>query len=103
MIPLFNKYRIIGEESKDYKDFVLAAEIMKKKDHLTLEGLEQIRTVKSRMNRARYKDVTNAIRNKIYFALWYMIHCFIKQVRVGVLSNQKYTTPIYLKYPYFLF
>ena len=32
---------------------------MKKKDYLTLEGLEQIRTVKSRMNRARYKDVTN--------------------------------------------
>jgi hypothetical protein len=36
IISLFNKYKIKGVKSLDSKDFVLAAEIIKKRDHLTL-------------------------------------------------------------------
>lgn len=54
IIPLFKEYKIKGIKSLDYKDFVLAGEIIKRKDHLTLSGLEEIRKIKSRMNRNRY-------------------------------------------------
>jgi hypothetical protein len=54
MIPMFNKHKIIGVKSLDYLDFCLAAELVNKKDHLTLEGLEEIRKIKSRMNKNRY-------------------------------------------------
>jgi LAGLIDADG endonuclease len=53
MIPLFNEYGIKGIKALDFQDFVLAAEIIKKKDHLTLEGLEEIRKIRSNMNRSR--------------------------------------------------
>jgi hypothetical protein len=54
MIPLFNQYKI-GVKSLDFKNFCEAAELVNKKAHLTLDGLEQIRSIKSRMNLARYK------------------------------------------------
>lgn len=53
MIPLFNKYKIIGIKSLDYLDFCLAGELINKKDHLTKEGLEKIRKIKFNMNRNR--------------------------------------------------
>lgn len=59
MIPLFNKYKIIGVKSLDYLDFCLVAELVNKKSHLTLEGLEEIIKIKSRMNRSRYYSYNN--------------------------------------------
>jgi len=53
MIPMFNKYSIKGIKSLDYKDFCKIAEIIKNKYHLTLEGLEKIRKIKSNMNSNR--------------------------------------------------
>jgi hypothetical protein len=46
MIPLFNKYKIIGVKLLDYLDFCLAAKLVNKKAHLTLEGLEEIKKIK---------------------------------------------------------
>jgi hypothetical protein len=54
MIPIFNKHKIIGVKLLDYLDFCLVAKLMNKKSHLTLEGLEEIRKIKSRMNKNRY-------------------------------------------------
>ena len=53
IIPFFNKYPILGIKSLDFKDFCKAAESMNKGTHLTLEGLEKIRNIKSNMNRGR--------------------------------------------------
>ena len=53
IIPIFNKHQIIGIKSLDYLDFCLAAELINKKAHLTLEGIEEIRKIKSRMNKNR--------------------------------------------------
>jgi LAGLIDADG endonuclease len=61
IIPLFNKHRIIGVKLLDYLDFCLAAELVNKKAHLTLEGLEEIRKIKSRMNKNRY-DLYNNVK-----------------------------------------
>lgn len=53
MIPIFNKHKIIGVKSLDYLDFCLVVELINKKDHLTKEGLEKIRKIKSNMNKRR--------------------------------------------------
>jgi hypothetical protein len=53
IIPIFNKYKIKGIKSLDFQDFCKAAEIMNKKAHLTSDGLEQIKQIKSNMNKGR--------------------------------------------------
>ena len=49
----FDKYKIIGVKSEDYQDFKKVALLMEKKAHLTIEGLEDIRRIKAKMNRGR--------------------------------------------------
>jgi len=56
IIPVFNKYKIMGVKYKDFEDFCKVAEIIKKGDHLTLEGLEEIKKIKSGMNKSRYVE-----------------------------------------------
>ena len=53
VIPLFNKYPVIGVKSKDFADFCRVAELMKNKAHLTKEGLNKIRKIKAGMNTGR--------------------------------------------------
>lgn len=53
IIPFLDKYPIQGEKSLDYACLQKAADIMKAKGHLTPEGLEQIREIKSGMNTKR--------------------------------------------------
>ena len=53
IIPLFNKYPIYGEKSKDFLDFCKVLEMIKFKKHLTKEGLEEIRLIKAGMNTGR--------------------------------------------------
>jgi hypothetical protein len=53
VVPLFNKYPILGVKSKDFEDWCKVAELMKEKKHLTEEGLSKIRIIKSGMNRGR--------------------------------------------------
>ena len=53
IIPFFKKYSIQGEKSKDFQDFCKVADLIKTNDHLTLKGLNQIKKIKSGMNRGR--------------------------------------------------
>lgn len=53
IIPFFDKYPLVGAKAKDYFDFKEVAELMKKGAHLTPEGVEKIKQIKLRMNRAR--------------------------------------------------
>jgi hypothetical protein len=53
IIPLFKKYPILGVKALDFADFCEAAEIVKTKEHLTLEGFTKILEIKARMNRSR--------------------------------------------------
>lgn len=55
ILPLFNKYPLLGTKRRDYEDFCQIALLMKNKVHLTNEGLEQICQIKSGMNRRRTK------------------------------------------------
>ena len=53
VIPLFNEYPIIGIKSQDYQDFKKVALLIQNKDHLTIKGLEEIRNIKTGMNKNR--------------------------------------------------
>lgn len=53
LIPLIKRIPLQGAKSKDFTDFSKVADLMKNKAHLTQEGLEEIRTIKSRMNTGR--------------------------------------------------
>jgi hypothetical protein len=53
IIPFFEKYPVEGVKGKDFEDFKCGADILKKKAHLTVEGLDQILKIKAGMNTGR--------------------------------------------------
>lgn len=53
IIPFFQNYPLQGIKLQDFHDFCKIANIMEKKDHLTLEGLKKIKSLKSGMNTGR--------------------------------------------------
>lgn len=50
IIPFFKEYPIIGIKSKYFEGFCMVAEMMKNKVHLTAEGFEKIKQIKSDMD-----------------------------------------------------
>ena len=56
IIPFFDRYQLQGEKRLNYLDLVKVAELMRNKSHLTPEGIEHIRLIKSGMNRKRNSD-----------------------------------------------
>ena len=53
IIPFFDKYPLHGVKKLDYVDFKRAATILENKGHLTIDGLEELRQIKARMNTGR--------------------------------------------------
>lgn len=53
IIPFFIKHPILGVKSKDFSDWIKAAEFIKNKDHLTQEGLDKTLALKLGMNKGR--------------------------------------------------
>ena len=53
VIPFFKKYPIIGIKVEDFLAFCKVSDLMSNKQHLNTEGLENIRLIKSSMNRKR--------------------------------------------------
>ena len=53
IIPLLQDKFTMGDKSKDYNDFCQVVELMKKKEHLTEDGLGFFLILKARMNRER--------------------------------------------------
>ncbi len=47
------KYSLQGVKSQDFLDFKIIAKLMKDKAHLTKEGIEEIKRIKSGMNSKR--------------------------------------------------
>ena len=53
IIPFFKKYPIRGVKAIDFADWCTVVEQMKEKNHLTSEGLHQIKKIKAKMNTGR--------------------------------------------------
>ena len=47
VIPFFKKYPLQAKKSESFDKFCQAAEIIKRKDHLTIEGIERIQDLKT--------------------------------------------------------
>jgi hypothetical protein len=73
ILPFFDKYplsfmqdlyrscmKVIGSKSQDLADFKLIVKLIKNKTHLTEIGLEEIRSIKSRMNKSRIQLSDNS-------------------------------------------
>lgn len=56
IIPFFNKYPLRNIKEMDFRDFVLASELINKKAHLTPDGLAKVKLLSSNMNRNRVND-----------------------------------------------
>ena len=54
IIPFFDKYPLQGTKLNDFEDFKLVSSYISNKSHLSLEGLNKIKLIKSRMNTKRY-------------------------------------------------
>ena len=53
LIPFFNKNSIIGIKLYDYLDWCKIHSLMLSRSHLTVEGIDSIRKIKSSMNTGR--------------------------------------------------
>ena len=53
IIPLFKNHEIRGIKREDFEDWIKVAEIIKSRTHLTEEGIDKIREIKSGMNSNR--------------------------------------------------
>jgi hypothetical protein len=56
IVPLFTNFPLKGNKNLDFLDFCKVFFSIKNKDHLTIEGLEYIKQIKSRMNTKRSID-----------------------------------------------
>jgi len=55
IIPFFESYPLVGVKKNDFLDWCTVAKLMNNKAHLTQEGFNLIRTIKSGMNKGREK------------------------------------------------
>lgn len=53
IIPFFQEYMIMGVKFLDFEDWCKAAEIIRTKGHLTVEGLNQLRKIQDNINSSR--------------------------------------------------
>nr|YP_009262006.1 LAGLIDADG endonuclease [Chrysoporthe austroafricana]AMX22081.1 LAGLIDADG endonuclease [Chrysoporthe austroafricana] len=53
ILPFFNDHKIRGVKKEDFEDWARVAELIKSKAHLTEDGVEKIRDIKSGMNTLR--------------------------------------------------
>ena len=53
VIPFLLKHPILGEKLKDFQDWCKVVNLMMDNKHLTLSGVEEIRSIKSGMNTKR--------------------------------------------------
>ena len=56
VIPFFEMYPLVGIKQNDFLDWCKVAKLMSNKSHLTIEGLNLIRTIKGGMNKGRPKE-----------------------------------------------
>lgn len=63
IIPFFKKFKLVGKKRKDFEFFCQACEIFKRRDHLKIEGINELRQIQSKMNlRRKLKQSSAKVR-----------------------------------------
>jgi hypothetical protein len=65
VIPHFDKYPLITQKNADFDLFKQIVEIQRKKEHLTLEGLKKVLSIKASSNLGLSEAAKNAFPNII--------------------------------------
>ena len=99
IIPFFHQFPIEEVKSKYFEDFGRVVEMMKNKQHLTSQGLEEIKKIKSGMNRGRIGgQATDEGVNKPTLSLNKKTRLSTKVTRRSVSYKRHYSiTPILKK------
>lgn len=50
IIPFFKKYSLQGKKRKDFNLFCQASEMFQREEHLSMDGIEKLRKIQSKMN-----------------------------------------------------
>lgn len=56
LIPFLEKYPLLAKKRHSYECFLQAVEIFKRKEHLTLEGIEKLKLIRQNMNQFSKKS-----------------------------------------------
>jgi len=85
---IFDKHYLQSTKLYDFKDFRLAADLIEKKEHLTIKGLEKMREIKSGMNTGRQHSglsIENSnIKTNLFIAQKRSFHTNVKAInRIG--------------------
>lgn len=56
LIPFLEKYPLRAKKRHSYRYFLQAVEVFKEKRHLTLEGIEELKVIRSKMNQFSKKS-----------------------------------------------
>jgi hypothetical protein len=65
IVPFFNTYPLTTKKRADFELLKLVVELMNKKEHLTMEGLTKIVSIKASMNRGLSAELQTAFPNII--------------------------------------
>jgi len=57
IIPFIINHPLLGTKYRDFEDFCKVARMVKNKNHLNSDGIEEIKKIKSGMNTLRAEDV----------------------------------------------
>lgn len=61
IIPFFKKHELQSKKKKDFDYFCEANEVFKKREHLTLNGIEKLKKIQSKMNLRRKLKYSSAM------------------------------------------
>jgi len=61
--PFFNKYTLLTQKWADFELFKRALEVINSKEHLTIEGLRKIVTLKASLNRGLPDELKQVFPN----------------------------------------
>lgn len=65
IIDHFDNYPLITQKRADFELFKLAVELINKKEHLTMEGLNKIVSIKASLNKGLNEELQTAFPNVI--------------------------------------
>ena len=60
LIPFLKRYPLRAKKKHSFKLFLKAVELFKRKEHLTLRGIEKLRRIRQEMNKYSKKDQASA-------------------------------------------
>ena len=79
VIPHFNKYPLLTQKRADFEIFKQAVEILNRKEHLTIEGIRKLVSLRASLNSGLSDEVKLASPPRPLPAAWQLLSVFFFQ------------------------